>query len=335
MKFSLLALGSVLANPDGGAGTPCPSDCWEWDATNGECILKSPNTCFTLTCSATEMTLTFQSSLFAVEDDDQNSPFGTTNAPSFIGGQWQKTCPLGDCGHVVTANANSGTDEMHFAYTVATDMSKITVGGSGDGSGEGSGEVDVWMAPVNSQITFTCSYPSAVDVESDSFTVKGATATGDASKVGDLSGGFTLGIYVDDSYITLADVSNLFIGQPAYGAVEWSVSTASAAVDYIVNECKVVHTDANSDTHEVAVISSQCFSSALGAAPISATRRNDSLFYFKFTSFTVGDSNTIEMQAKMVCSLTVCLKSDANACQAPTSCPTTTGYAYQQGAYGR
>ena len=108
MKFSLLALGSVLANPDGGAGTPCPSDCWEWDATNGECILKSPNTCFTLTCSATEMTLTFQSSLFDVEDDDPDSPFGATHAPSFIGGQWAKTCPLGDCGHVVTANANSG-----------------------------------------------------------------------------------------------------------------------------------------------------------------------------------------------------------------------------------
>lgn len=333
MIFFLLALGGVLANPiDGGVGTPCPSDCWEWDATKGECILKSPNTCFTLTCSATEMTLTFQSSLFDVEDDAQDFPFGnSTHSPTFVNGtsQWAKTCPLGDCGHVVTATAINGTNEMHFAYTVATDMSKITVATNSTNATT----LDVWTAPVNSQITFTCSYPSVVDVESANFTVKGATATGQASTIGDLSGGFKLGIYVDQNYTTLANVSNLFIGQPAYGEVEWTVSTASAAVDYVVNECKVVHTDANSDTHEVAVISSQCFSSALGAEAISSTRRNDSRFNFKFTSFTVGGSNTIEMQAKMVCSLTVCLKSDANACKAPTSCPTTLGYAYQQGTY--
>ena len=92
----------------GGPGTPCPSDCWDFDKTTGACSVKAGTTgCFELTCSHDKIRLVFQSKMYNVKDTDANSIFGTTDLPTFSDPEgWVKECKLGECG--MTAKAESG-----------------------------------------------------------------------------------------------------------------------------------------------------------------------------------------------------------------------------------
>ena len=50
------------------------------------------------------MTVSFQSKLFGVEDDDKSKPFGTTNPPVWTRDTaWTMNCPLGECGMETSA----------------------------------------------------------------------------------------------------------------------------------------------------------------------------------------------------------------------------------------
>merc|ERR1739847_129093 len=140
--------------------------------------------------------------------------------------------------------------------------------------GETSDEVDVMTGPVGSDVTFTCQYPTLVTVNSGDFTVKGATATGATSKIGDLTNSFDLGVFIDDAMTAAADATNLFIGQMAYVKLGWQVTTATA-VDFLVDECNVAQEDYTNAQNvavtgkSVAIIKKNCQSKALGVTPIS------------------------------------------------------------------
>ena len=92
--------------PKGGPGTPCPSDCWQFDAETGECSLPDNSDCFELTCGYDKIDLNFESRLFNVGDQDVEGsgstvePFGADNAPEFStdAGKWVMNCTLGECG---------------------------------------------------------------------------------------------------------------------------------------------------------------------------------------------------------------------------------------------
>jgi len=305
---------------DGGDGTPCPSDCWQWNLTKKQCELKANNACFTVTCTATDMTVAFDSKLFDVQDSDV-TPFGV-DGPQFSTStsKWEKQCGLGSCNQQISVNPDNGN--LKFAYEITRDMQKIDVG-------DGADQTEVYVAPGGSGITFICEYPSTVDVESGEITVKGATASGSASQTGDLTTGFSLGLFIDSGFVTAVDATNLFIGQEAFVRLTWSVSTATAKIDFLVDECRVKDT---ADDSEVFIIKNNCYSNGLGTSAISASKRNDNTFDFKFVSFTMGDSSTIQMTAKVTCTVKMCLKSDASACPVNTldsQCPTASGYDYK------
>ena len=133
-------------------------------------------------------------------------------------------------------------------------MQKIDVG-------DGADQTEVYVAPGGSGITFICEYPSTVDVESGEITVKGATASGSASQTGDLTTGFSLGLFIDSGFVTAVDATNLFIGQDAFVRLTWSVSTATAKIDFLVDECRVKDT---ADDSEVFIIKNNCYSNGLG-----------------------------------------------------------------------
>lgn len=319
----LFALGHAAV--DGGEGTPCPSDCWEWDSSLEECVLKTSNVCFLMNCPADKMELRFDGKLFGLGDNEAD-PFGTA------GPQWDSTanrysidCDLGACNQVVTMD--DVNNRLVFTYELSVDMEHIVVGDTSD-------EQNVYLAPVPSAIKFKCEYPTSVNVESDSFKVRGATATGEASKVGDLSSSFELNLYKDASFTTAVDASNLFIGEVAYARMAWTVTTAQATVNFYINECSV---EQDGTGKKVSIIKDNCYSEALGTSQLQADKINDLESAFKFTSFTLGNAATIEMTAKMVCNVKMCLKSQTTCnlalSKSDTDCPATPGYQYAANTY--
>ena len=66
----------------GGAGTPCPSDCWIWDSDSKACKVNPCNDCFTLTCGHDAMDLVFKSKLFNIDGTDP-AVFATEPKPTY------------------------------------------------------------------------------------------------------------------------------------------------------------------------------------------------------------------------------------------------------------
>jgi len=297
---------------DGGEGNPCPSDCWNWNTELKTCSLKVPNSCFTLTCESNMMKLEFVSKLLNVQDSDTD-PFGADGA-QFSASKWRKDCDLGDCGHTVSTNSNGN---LEFAYDVSRSMQTLTLD-----------TTNVLLAPVSTAITFICEYPSTVEVESDAITVKGATATGTTSHIGDLTDGFDLELFVDDSFSTAADATNLFIGQPAFVKLSWSVTSATSTINFLVDGCRVKDTTTDK---EVAIIKNNCYANSLGVTQLSTDKKNDLEFKFSFISFTLGTSQNIQMTAKMTCTVKMCVKAETGCVETAldADCPTDAGYDYK------
>ena len=70
-------------------------------------------------------------------------------------------------------------------------------------------QVEVYLAPVSSKVTFTCEYPTVVNVASQNMTVNGATAVGTTSATGSLADGFSLSLGAPPC----SDFSEFFYGQ--------------------------------------------------------------------------------------------------------------------------
>ena len=110
---------------------------------------------------------------------------------------------------------------------------------------------------------YQCSYPSTIDVATNTkFTVKGATASGETIKTGNLASGFGLKLYVDEGQTKEATIENVIIGYPLYGDMTWSVTSVQSVVNFFIHQCELVDVNAKS----VKFIRNNCYSSALGAA---------------------------------------------------------------------
>lgn len=278
--------------PAGGPGTPCPSECWAFDTVNNACVLPSESDCFTLTCAHDRMSLEFQSRLFNVENQEGSGdePFGSgDHEPSFANNVWTMDCPLGDCG--MTAESVDG--DIVFSVQVNSAAEALSLESN-----------LVKIAPSESAITFKCSYAASVDVQTaESFTVKGATATGATTKTGDLGDGFELKLYVDEDQNTEADETNVIIGYPLYGEVSWSVSSVHSLVNFFVDECSLV----DEDDKEVKFIRGNCYSSALGAEQLQEDKFVADSSKFKFTAFIIGE-DVLQMENAMIkCTTKICL----------------------------
>lgn len=312
------ALDGTSCLPQGGAGTPCPSDCWTWDETSKQCKLDALASCFTLKCDHDKLTIEFESKLFGVANDEV-TPFGT-NGPTYneLNSKWTHSCGLGECGMTVASETIKDHDHIVFSVPVSKSMSKITV----------DGKTDVYVAPVDTAVTFKCAYQSSLDVSSSEFTVKGAKATGETVTIGDFGKGFSLKLYTAQDQSTEIDATNLFIGAVAYADVAWSVTSAQTLVNFYVDGCKVV-----SGASEVEIIKDNCFSSSLGVNQLQLTKIVADSSKFSFVSFTMGDPKAIEMKATMKCTIKMCIK-DQPECGVliitdDAQCPQTSGYGYK------
>lgn len=90
------ALTARFIEPD----TPCPSSkCWDYDEETRICSPREDAGCWELTCGATDVTLTFESALFGVENDDETKPWLDECAPTWneADSKWTWSNQLGEC----------------------------------------------------------------------------------------------------------------------------------------------------------------------------------------------------------------------------------------------
>merc|ERR1712157_693170 len=289
MKIFAAVASVATAGVVGGENNPCPSNCWTWDANTASCTIAAganATDCFEVTCNYDSMVVEVMPNLFGMSGNDtvfsNGAEWGTD---SFTYNQ-----PLGDAHR--TIGINNSTDKLTVDVDFGLDMESVKVG---DGNG-----TDVYLAPVSSKVTFTCEYPTVVNVASQNMTVNGATAVGTTSATGSLADGFSLSLWTD--------------------AARTDAVTATT-ISFVVDECSV-----ESGGDSVSFIKDGCYSDTLGASFMTATNSTDN--NFSFNSFTLGDAQNIQMNATVACTVVMC---ETSSCSKPASnadCPVVTGYNY-------
>merc|ERR1712110_520533 len=178
--------------------------------------------------------------------------------------------------------------------------------------GKGGGGIQlednhVQVAPSTSAVTFKCSYAASIDVTTEEkFSVKGATATGETTKTGELAEGFGLKLYVDEEQNTEANGENVIIGYPLYGDMTWSVSSVHNMVNFYVNECNLE----NEDAKQVKFIRQNCYATALGAENLQEEKLVGASSKFKFIAFIIGQDVLKMENAQVKCNAKLCLVDD-------------------------
>jgi len=304
---AIAAVASANVVP-GGDNNPCPSDCWDWNASDATCKIKAGAVngvlanCFAVTCNFGTMEVEVQPKLFGLDGNDTVFANGATFDSGSSSFKYDE--PLGDS-HQEISIVN---DTLNVAVDFELGMGSVSLGNSS--------VVDVFLAPVSSAVTFTCEYDTTVEVASQNLTVNGATAIGATSATGSLVDGFALSLWTDQNMTDAVTDDNLFIGAKVYGSLDWSVTAAN--LTFTVDECTV-----ESDGKEVAFIKDGCFSNTLGAEPKASSGNVEK--NFAFNSFTLGDAQNIQMNATVACTVVVC---ESGNCNTPSSCPVVTGYDY-------
>jgi len=303
---AIAAVASANVVP-GGDNNPCPSDCWDWNASDATCKIKPGavngvlNDCFSVTCNFGSMEVDVDPKLFGLSGND--TVFA--NGANFDSGSFKYNQPLGDSNQVISIV----NDTLNVAVDFELGMGSVSLGNST--------AVNVFLAPVSSAVTFTCEYDTTVEVASQNLTVNGATAIGATSATGSLVDGFQLSLWTDQNMTDAVTDDNLFIGAKVYGSLDWSVTTA-ANLTFTIDECTV-----ESNNQEVAFIKDGCYSNTLGADKVASSGNVEK--NFAFNSFTLGNAQNIQMNATVACTVVVC---ETGNCNSPSSCPVVTGYDY-------
>jgi len=303
---AIAAVASANVVP-GGDNNPCPSDCWDWNASDATCKIKPGAVngvlanCFSVTCNFGSMEVDVDPKLFGLSGND--TVFA--NGANFDSGSFKYNQPLGDSNQVISIV----NDTLNVAVDFELGMGSVSLGNSS--------AVNVFLAPVSSAVTFTCEYDTTVQVASQNLTVNGATAIGATSATGSLVDGFQLSLWTDQNMTDAVTDDNLFIGAKVYGSLDWSVTTA-ANLTFTIDECTV-----ESNNQEVAFIKDGCYSNTLGADKVASSGNVEK--NFAFNSFTLGNAQNIQMNATVACTVVVC---ETGNCNSPSSCPVVTGYDY-------
>jgi len=303
---AIAAVASANVVP-GGDNNPCPSDCWDWNASDATCKIKPGavngvlTDCFSVTCNFGSMEVDVDPKLFGLSGND--TVFA--NGANFDSGSFKYNQPLGDSNQVISIV----NDTLNVAVDFELGMGSVSLGNSS--------AVNVFLAPVSSAVTFTCEYDTTVEVASQNLTVNGATAIGATSATGSLVDGFQLSLWTDQNMTDAVTDDNLFIGAKVYGSLDWSVTTA-ANLTFTIDECTV-----ESNNQEVAFIKDGCYSNTLGADKVASSGNVEK--NFAFNSFTLGNAQNIQMNATVACTVVVC---ETGNCNSPSSCPVVTGYDY-------
>ena len=97
-------------------------------------------------------------------------------------------------------------------------------------------------APIG--IKFSCEYDALIDIDSKNFGISGTSASGEATRKGDLKDGFTLQLFKDEQQTKPAD-AHVEIGAPLYGDLKWSVTSAQTMVNFFVKTCHLEDSQEN------------------------------------------------------------------------------------------
>lgn len=172
---------------------------------------------------------------------------------------------------------------------------------------------DIFVTPVASSMKFNCAYPDSIQVSSDGLTISGAAASGQAIKTGNLKSGFSLDLYTDPAQTIPTGSTNVYIGQPVYGDMTWSVTTAQTMINFYLDDCDLVDSGA-----VIKFVRDNCYSRTLGATQRQEAKIVSSTSKFSFIAFTVGTGDRYEMHSTITCKVRLCIATDS-ACAAALS----------------
>merc|ERR1712012_1074134 len=155
---------------------PCPShQCWRFDSTSGQCVLRDDAGCLTLGCSWDKVKIGFISKSLSNLEDTSVDPFGTgACAPKFNSTtkMWEVDIPHGNCDMEI----KSSYDDTKLEF-------KVQIGFGGTPNLQmldfnSNTMIDVRRDPSlgNAILEFTCAYEKKIEVSSDSFNILAASA---------------------------------------------------------------------------------------------------------------------------------------------------------------
>lgn len=279
--------------------TPCPSsDCWTYDEDTQTCSMVG--TCATLECGATDMDITFSPELYNLQGN--SATFAGGLAPTSDGASdWVLAAPLGTAG--MTYIIDSDKNEIVFSLKVAVlgnDMRTRT--DDVEDNIISLGSQSVVTTPFGAGVTFSCSYPLAIDVESQAYTVQGASVVDTFFGTGSLSAGFAMSLNNGEG-------TEFMLGNNLAVAISWSV-TAVQALTFYIDQCTVEH-----GTTIIPIVKSGCYSGALNVV------EDDNLQGFNFPIFK-GNGETDPAQT-IRCTINLCESGNCAYPQYTADCPAT------------
>ena len=162
----------------------------------------------------------------------------------------------------------------------------------------------------NARVTVSCRYSSNVSIGSSSYMVKSPLVKETLSNVGDLSSGFALELFTDDSFSDEAKVNlttEILIGQMMYAEIKWSVgSSASSLVEFYLSSCVIVG-EGMTLLDGVRIVDDNCYARVLDAQMLQDEWIVDERTRFAFRTFTTSTKTTVE-SLKLSCNVKICVK---------------------------
>lgn len=283
------------------AYNPCPStECWTFDSTTAKCSIKDE--CMTLKCGALAFDITFKSGLFGLDDNQNGVSFDEGWSPEWAGNHWRISCSLGE--HGMEYNIDSDTKEIVMTVELAIEGNDRTRTDDIPDTEINLGTSSIITAPLGVGVTFSCGYPTLVEVSGESFTVmdipsgqiSGGPTGPDGPDTPSLADGFDMSINEGaPSTFQLGDILSI--------AVSWQV-TGFPTLTYFINQCIVTQGQT-----AVGIIKNGCYASALAVkGEVDGKSVGFSYQMFKAT----GETST---QQTLACAIMLC---PADACTKPT-----------------
>jgi hypothetical protein len=244
------------------------------------------------------MIVTFDSGLFGAE----NGISGVVPTPTVEASGYSLTCGLGECNmqHKVVGN------EVVFSFELAqqgVDRTRSEI----ENNKIELGELTLVTSPFAVGVTFECSYPMGITVESDPFSVQDIDVTGAKTSTGKLDDGFSLEL-TDES-----GGPNVVLGGLLEVAAKWEV-TGLSDVTFYFDRCGVVH-----GAKTVNVIQDSCYSVALKAGGGVSTPTE---ITFKFKTFGVEGENATSQT--LTCDIKLCVGDICGKAKTDDECPSGT-----------
>ena len=137
--------------------------------------------------------------------------------------------------------------------------------------------------------------------------IKGMHFVGKANGVGSFDNGFGIDLFVNRDLTEAVEEKNLFIGQPVYARVGWSVTTVQSKIGFYVEDCDVIFPTGT----QIRIISNTCYATTFSTVQLQKEKIVATESTFRFNTFMAGGgAQSVKLQLQ--CGVILCTADDTS-----------------------